>query len=142
VSALIRIAGVAAIASGCTASEPDTAGPPTFTSIYTELFPRATRYQCEFCHGLPANEKSNGKLAMGMDQATSYAALVGKPATGDTCQQGMQLVAPGDPDHSLFFLKFGDSPPCGDRMPLAGAALSNAQLEQVRTWILDGAQDD
>ncbi|MCX5746640.1 MAG: hypothetical protein NT062_29540 [Proteobacteria bacterium] len=79
-------------------------------------------------------------LSTGMDQATAYTALVGMPSTGAMCQ-GLVLVTPGDPDASLWFQKFFD-PPCGDRMPLAGAKLNAAQLDQVRTWILEGAQDN
>ena len=138
---MLALRGLVLLTVASCATTPEPEGPPTFTAVYATLFPRSTKYQCDFCHGLPPNEKSNGKLSMGMDQPTAYAALVGMPSTGDTCG-GMQLVLPGDPDASLLVLKFGDAPPCGDRMPLAGARLSAGQLDQVRTWIAEGAQDD
>lgn len=119
----------------------DPAPPATFSAIYSMLFPRSTKYQCEFCHGLPANEVSNGRLAMGMDQATAYAALVAQPSTSMMCG-GRELVTPGDPDNSLLYLKLTSHPPCGDQMPLSGLALTSSQLQMVRTWIANGAQDD
>ena len=120
----------------------DSAPPATFTTVYSTLFPRATKYQCDFCHGLPANQLSNGRLSMGMDQATAYAALVGQSSMSDGCG-GMQLVVPGEPDASLMMLKLSQNPPpCGDQMPLGGDPLSAVQLKLVRNWIVDGAQDD
>ncbi len=136
--AWVAIAATLATA-GCGTDAP--AGPATFTAVYATMFPRSTKYQCNFCHGLPSNELSNGKLSMGMDQAAAYAALVAQPSTSAMCG-GMELVVPGDPDRSLLYLKLAGTPPCGDPMPLAGAALTATQLRTVRTWIVDGAQDD
>lgn len=126
-------------AGGCTGGDSTT--PATFTAVYSMLFPRATKSQCDFCHGLPPNQLSNGRLSMGMDQATAYAALVGQSSTSDACGP-MSLVVPGDPAASLMMLKLTSTPPCGEQMPLGGDPLSAAQLGVVRGWILDGAPDD
>ena len=48
---------------------------------------------------------------------------------------GTMLVVPGDPGTSLLYQKVGDDPPCGSRMPLAQDALSEEELECVRSWI-------
>ena len=113
----------------------------TFTEIYTQLFPATTNARCSFCHSMRASDVSNGLLAVGMTQDTAYEALVGKTSTSSKCG-GMELVVPGEPEASLFFLKFSETPPCGGRMPNGGAGVSAAQLEQVRSWIAAGAKND
>lgn len=112
----------------------------TFTEIYPLIFPRATKAQCTFCHGLPSNDKSNGNLSVGADKASAYASLMAT-STSSMCGGNQPLIVPGDPDTSLFFLKL-TTPPCGGRMPLGGDPLTAEQLAMVRSWIEAGAQDD
>lgn len=112
-----------------------------FSEIYPMLFPSLTNPRCDACHAMPASEISNGKLHTGMDQATAYAALVGKMSISRKCM-GRMIVAPGQPEMSLLLQKLGPNPPCGVRMPLGGAPLSDAQLELVRSWIAGGAQNN
>ncbi|MDB4988718.1 MAG: hypothetical protein JWN04_3896 [Myxococcaceae bacterium] len=113
----------------------------TFTQIYAALFPELTNARCNFCHSMRASDTSNGKLSVGTTQAAAYVALVGPSSSSTECS-GMPLVVPGDPEASLLLLKLIEPPPCGSRMPLGGAALSEAQLEQVRSWIAAGAKND
>jgi hypothetical protein len=130
--------GAALACAGCGAA-------PTgmWSGIYAKLFPIETRAQCNFCHSNPPNEIGNGKLSMGADKAAAYAALVGKASTGTKCaDKQLQLVVPGKPEESLFYLKFQNPPPCGDRMPQGGGVLSGDDLEMVRSWIAAGAPDD
>jgi hypothetical protein len=118
------------------------AGGATFTEIYAMIFPAMTPARCTFCHSMPASEISNGKLFMGMDQAGAYAALVGKSSMSARCM-GMPLVTPGQPEMSLFFKKVSSAtPPCGSRMPLGAAALTDAQIEMIRSWIAAGAKNN
>lgn len=136
-------AALLACALGCSggSSTPAPAGPPaTFTQIYPLIFPVTTKAQCNFCHSLPPNDKSNGKLSMGQDKATAYAAIVGKTSSSSKCG-GKPLIVPGQPDQSLFFLKL-ETPPCGDHMPLGGDPLPADQIDMVRSWIAAGAKDD
>ena len=119
------------------AGTPDTGAPATFTEIYPLLWPRATKAQCDFCHSLPPNQKSNGLLSTGATQATAYAALVGVTSKSLACS-GKQYVVAGKPDDSLFLTKM-TTPPCGDRMPLGGDPLTAEQLSMIRSWILAGA---
>ena len=128
--------------AGCGSATPaPTPEPATFSAVYTELFPRQTKAQCNFCHSLPENDISNGKLSMGSDKATAYAALVGKASTSSKCG-GRAHVVPGKPDESLLVLKLSENPVCGSRMPLGGVLLTDAQREMVRSWILAGAKDN
>ncbi len=139
VGAAAVLAGVLAVA-GCGASSTPAA---TFTEIYPLIFPIETKAQCNFCHGLPSNDKSNGKLSMGIDQPTAYAALMAT-SSSSMCGSGSavrDLVVPGDADNSLLFQKL-TTPPCGGRMPLGGSPLTAAELDQIRSWIEAGAKDD
>jgi hypothetical protein len=42
---------------------------------------------------------------------------------------------------ALLYLKLTDMPPCGSRMPPTGP-LSAAELDPIRTWIMNGAADN
>jgi hypothetical protein len=112
-----------------------------FSEIYALIFPSISNPRCDSCHAMPASEISNGKLHMGMDRATAYNALVGKMSSGRKCV-GKMLVVPGQPDMSLLLQKLGPTPPCGSRMPIGGAPLTDAQMEMIRSWIAAGAQND
>ena len=133
---------VLACLAGCDSASPTTpAAPATFTQVYEAMFPVHSKGQCNFCHSLPPNQKSNGMLSMGEDRATAYAALVKKPSASAGCKAQV-LVVPGKPAESLFLAKLEPSPGCGDRMPLGGSVLTSAQLEMVRSWIAAGALDN
>lgn len=69
----------------------------------------------------------------------SYALLVD---VGSEHYPPMKRVVPGEPDSSVLYLKVSGDPITGDRMPLGGPALSARQIDHIRTWILEGAQDD
>jgi hypothetical protein len=149
---LAACASVATIATACsgdssgnggtTASQAASNQPAAkFSDMYAMMFPRDTKPQCNNCHGRPPDETGNGKLDMGTDPAAAYAAIVGQKSPGTKCSSGV-LVVPGDPGSSLFLQKLSPNPPCGDRMPLGGAPLSDAQLQMIRGWIAAGAQND
>lgn len=55
---------------------------------------------------------------------------------------GICPVVPGDPDSSYIIEKLGASPRSGRTMPLQGTALSNEEIDLIRTWIQEGAQDN
>jgi hypothetical protein len=141
------IAAATVVGCGSDGSNPGTgvqmsnAPAAKFSDIYAMAFPSMTEPRCEFCHGMPANEVSNGKLHLGMDPATAYAALVGKVSVSAACM-GRTLVDPGHPETSLFYLKLSPSPPCGNRMPNGGKPFTDVQLEMVRSWIAAGAAND
>lgn len=132
---------IAALALACGSSgSPSPAETGTWSAIYPAIFPQTTKAQCSFCHSLPPNEKSNGKLSVGTDKDSAYAALVGTSSVSLKCS-GRSLVVPGNPDESLLLLKV-TTPPCGDHMPLGGDPLTGEQVEMIRSWIAAGAKDD
>ena len=48
-------------------------------------------------------------------------------------------VAPGDPDGSYLVQKLEGTASVGGQMPLGGTPLDQAVIDNVRTWILNGA---
>jgi hypothetical protein len=129
-----------ALAFSCSSASSTPAPTGTWSAIYPAIFPETTKAQCDFCHSLPPNEKSNGGLSVGTDKETAYKALVGQSSASLKCN-GRQYVVPGKPDESLLYGKV-TTPPCGDHMPLGGSTLTDDQVEMIRTWIEAGAKDD
>jgi hypothetical protein len=111
---------------------------PTFNAIYFEVLD--LRYCTSvFCHG-------GGGITLDFSTPiAAHAALVNQAPTGVKCGgSGRTLVVPGDPDGSLFLAKVRDAtPPCGVRMPpIDGYTLDDAEIAQIREWILLGALND
>lgn len=51
-------------------------------------------------------------------------------------------VAPGEPDASMMWHRLTiHNPPNFEQMPSSGIALSQAKIDLIETWILDGAKD-
>ncbi len=132
---------------------------PTFENVQQHVF----KIGCalESCHA-----SDTARTAGGLDlQANPYLALLGPDGKGAVAQDpagypytynGMRLVVPGDPGHSLLYLKItaassckggsgAEAPPqsqCPDglQMPnVAGTSLDPGTIEAVRAWIADGA---
>jgi hypothetical protein len=127
--------------AGGTGTQMSNAPAAKFSDIYAMAFPAMTNPRCEFCHSMPPSDVGNGKLHMGSDPATAYAALVGKVSVSAFCM-GRTIVDPGHPETSLMYLKLSPNPPCGNRMPLGGTPFTDVQLEMVRSWIAAGAMND
>lgn len=85
----------------------------------------------------------------------AYKALVSVPAAGMTlpgicmgmppnCKDvGGLRVVPNDPDKSLLLDKLShEMPRCGCRMPTSPPSLPEPALQQIRTWIMMGAQNN
>jgi hypothetical protein len=47
------------------------------------------------------------------------------------------LADPTDPEGSVIVQKLGDSPPCGERMPLHGDKLSEDDITCIKVWIVE-----
>ena len=85
---------------------------------------------------------SAGTMAAGLslaDADSSYADLVGQFSNA-AGQAGSVLVLPNDPDMSYLIMKLENAAGItGNRMPPAGAAISQSNIDQVRLWITNGA---
>jgi hypothetical protein len=95
--------------------------------------------KCTVCHqagGLADNLGIDLRLVPG----DAFNGLVNQPSSQ---QANLTLVVPGDSTSSLLFLKVSsNAPPVGSRMPLFGAPLSQAEIDRIRDWIDQGAQDN
>ncbi|HEU4619418.1 MAG TPA: hypothetical protein VFV10_15380 [Gammaproteobacteria bacterium] len=87
---------------------------------------------CTACHiGASAPE------GLRLDEANSFALLVGVASAE---QPQLKRVDPGNPDQSYIIQKLEGTAAVGGRMPLNGTPLSQADIQTIRQWILDGAQ--
>ena len=102
---------------------------PDFKSIQDNVFTPI----CTKCHiGAGAPE------GLQLDEAHSYALLVGVPSTE---QPNVLRVKPGDPDNSYIVQKIEGAPSIsGVRMPFGGPYLPQSTIDVIRTWITNGAQ--
>lgn len=56
-------------------------------------------------------------------------------------QYGTNIVTPGQPNNSPIVDKIEPNPQFGVRMPQGGPYLSNEQIDLIRTWIEEGANE-
>lgn len=125
-------AGTSAAGSGAAAGDK--------SSFEKDVFDKVIRVRCGNCHN---DAPSFGGLAFFPGAATAYGNLVNVPAGSEATYQcrssGLMRVKPGDPEHSLIYLKL-TMPPCGSKMPPAAfGTVTDEQVGLVRKWIMDGA---
>lgn len=88
------------------------------------------------CH-MPSEPTPIGFELAGLDLST-YAGL---RAGGSL--SGSSIVVPGQPCDSGIVLKISEGPPFGARMPQDGPPyLTEEEIQLVKDWIAEGAQDD
>ncbi|HIF22108.1 MAG TPA: hypothetical protein EYQ27_09425 [Gemmatimonadetes bacterium] len=105
---------------------------PTLTSIHDKIIQRSCN--SEACHGGSTPE---GDLDLSTAES-SYAALVG--VTSDV-EPSFTRVVQGDPDNSLLYMVLLGTVGSLDQMP-PGFALAADEVEAVRQWIEDGAENN
>ncbi len=144
-----------ACGGGTTGGSPDGGGGNTqslgltahWSSIQTKLMPSCTLGNQ--CHG-----SQNGSTPTGHEDfstGNAYANLVGQPSTE---QPSVNLVEPGHPEQSYLVNKLDGTQAqvcsqngdpafnCGLQMPNGGPYLSQADLDALKQWITDGAQNN
>jgi hypothetical protein len=106
---------------------------PTFSSISTQVFEGA----CVNCHNAVGAAFAGG---LRLDAGQAYNQLVNTPSTG---KPAALRVIPGNASDSYLIHKLeGRSDIVGNRMPLGGSALPQADIDVIRTWIAQGAQNN
>lgn len=121
-----------AIGSSCdTLAVTGTATPPFTVSFATQIQPIFNN-RCITCH----DQDPDGQLDLRSGE--SYANLVNvvSPNYGDP------RVLPGDPGASVLYGKVTGDPRFGSLMPATGSPLTLAQRNLIRTWILEGANNN
>ena len=91
---------------------------------------------CVGCHGSVVSSGGLGGLG---DFDAGYFQLVTDGSVNCFDSSFTSQVVPGDPDASFLINKISGSPDCGSNMPIAGPPVSQADIERIRSWILDGA---
>jgi hypothetical protein len=91
------------------------------------------------CHGGSAG----GGLVMTSRDGAYDALFDGMPSASASCAGQEPFVVPNDPDGSLLIHKLegvdgAGMPVCGSRMPV-GTPLSEAEVDNIRMWIANGA---
>ena len=85
------------------------------------------------CHGTVLN------AGLDLRAATGFANLVNTPNT----QTALLRVAPGDPEASYLIHKIdGRAGIAGSRMPQVPPFLSADEIDVIRTWITNGANNN
>ncbi len=130
-------AGMAFGLGGCPAQEvPEPNEPSDETVSFSQQIQPIFTAHCVDCHRDGGLGAASG-IAMRLTTGAAYDSLVGRPSSQNP---SLTLVAAGDADGSLLWLKVSSSsPPVGSRMPLLGGALSSTQLGLIRDWINQGA---
>lgn len=106
---------------------------PTLSSIQENIFD--TNCALSGCHA-----GANPQQGMNLSAGESFGSMVGVPSQE---RPSLLRVNPGNPDDSYLVHKIeGRSGIVGERMPLGRSPLSNDQINLIRTWIVNGAQDN
>lgn len=106
---------------------------PTFSSIRTQVF----QVWCVACHSGVGRVPDGG---FRLDANVAYGELVNAQSSD---KAAAVRVVPGNPNDSYLIQKLeGRSDIVGGRMPLGGPFLSQADIDVIRAWIAQGAQNN
>ncbi len=122
-------------AAGCAGNGPaPSGGGSSFDDIQRTIFDVS-------CVSAPCHSSTSQQGDLVLEDGISYGALVGvTPNNAAAAAAGLERVVPGDADTSFLLVKLtGPGVGEGSRMPLGAPPLSQADIEKVRSWILQGA---
>ncbi len=106
----------------------------TFTRVQNEIF--TPTCAVVGCHD-PLGQSQSGQLTLTAGRA--YAQTVNVASTE---MPGLVRIRPNDFANSYLYRKITGAGITGERMPLGGPPLSDAQIALVRNWIRRGAPND
>jgi uncharacterized protein (TIGR03118 family) len=110
--------------------------PATLSQLQSTVFSPI----CSGCHN--GSNPPGGALpgSQNLTAGNTFAALVGVASLE---QPTLQRVKAGDPDNSYLIRKLeGSAGISGSRMPLGGPFLDQATIDQIKSWIAAGAQNN
>lgn len=94
---------------------------------------------CVDCHS-PGGEAEIQGIPQDLREGNAYAAIVNQSSAQD---EAWTLVVPSNPESSLLYLKVSsDEPPVGVRMPNDRDPLPDDQIDLIRRWISEGAENN
>lgn len=103
---------------------------PTLASIQANVF--SVNCAISGCHG-----GATVQQGLRLDPGFSAANLINVASPRDA---NLIRVVPGNPDASFLIRKLEGTQTLGDRMPQFGPYLPQATIDEIRLWILNGAQ--
>lgn len=104
----------------------------TFTRVQNEIFtPTCAAIGCHDRLG------QQSQLVLSADQA--YGNIVNRPSVE---MPSLSRIQPNDFANSYLYRKITGAGITGERMPLGGPPLNDAQIQLVRNWIRRGAPND
>jgi uncharacterized protein (TIGR03118 family) len=115
-----------------------TVGPPaaTLTQVQADVFTPL----CSGCHN--GSQPANGPLP-GSQNLTAGQTFLNIVGVASREQSTLMRVNPGDPDNSYLVRKVeGAAGITGVQMPFGGPPLSQAQIDEIRSWIASGAPNN
>lgn len=95
------------------------------------------------CAIAPCHDSVSRQGDLVLVDGQSFAELVEvEPFNIPAREDGLLRVTPGDPDASFLVIKLEDPPlEYGSRMPMIGPPLTPTQIQLVRDWIAQGAEE-
>lgn len=94
---------------------------------------------CVVCHAAGRAADRAG-ISMRLTPEEAHGSLVNQVSSQNP---NWVRVLPGDPESSLIYQKVSsDQPPVGFRMPLGCSPLTGQEVEWIRGWIEQGAEDN
>jgi len=123
---------------GCSSSKSDggdggdTVKPnPSFANDIQPIF--SSSCALSSCHN-----SGSAQAGLNLTQGQAYANLVN---VNSTQVPGLMRVLPSDADNSYIVIKLEGRQTVGGRMPLSGS-ITNTQLQNIKNWINNGAQNN
>lgn len=104
----------------------------TLTRIQAEIFTPT-------CATSGCHSGSNPPDGLLLTAGNAYANIVDVTAVQNP---GLKRIEPGDPDNSYLVRKIQGTGIVANRMPLGSAPLTDAEINLVRAWVLDGAPNN
>jgi mono/diheme cytochrome c family protein len=108
----------------------------TLTQLQEQVFTPL----CSGCHN--GSQPAGGRLpgSQNLTAGNTFSNIVGVASLE---QPSLMRVKPGDPDNSYLIHKVeGAADISGSQMPLGGPVLSQATIDQIRSWISAGAANN
>ena len=137
----LRLFAITALAVACTGVpddddpiDTDDPGPVTFARVQDEVLVPS-------CGGAGCHNPDSAKGDLNLEGPDAYGELLEAACADEQAfVEGLVRVAPGEPTESFLFLKVTDPRGMGDIMPPFGDGLSQAEIDLIEAWILDGAK--
>ncbi|HET8774488.1 MAG TPA: hypothetical protein VFP80_11870 [Thermoanaerobaculia bacterium] len=120
-----------------TPTDPGATGEPidptaTFSRVQNEIFTPT-------CAVIGCHDPLGQSSQMILTQGQAYGNIVNRPSVE---MPALSRIQPNDVTNSYLYRKITGAGITGDRMPLGGPPLTEAQIQLIRNWIRRGAPND